>query len=110
MDYEGLRALTREERAARRRRRARFKVLFVGRAVPNKRLEDVMRAFYYYNRCVNAASELFLVGASWVDRYDAQLRWLIDSFGLADTVHSHRKGERPGPRLVLRRAPTSSCP
>lgn len=65
-----------------------FKVLFVGRAVPNKRLEDVIRAFYYYNRCVNASSELFLVGASWVDRYDAQLRWLIDSFGLAGRVHT----------------------
>jgi glycosyltransferase involved in cell wall biosynthesis len=64
-----------------------FKVLFVGRAVPNKRLEDVLRAFFYYNRCVNASSHLFLVGPSWVDRYDAQLRWLLDSFGLWANVH-----------------------
>lgn len=64
-----------------------LKVLFVGRAVPNKRLEDVLRAFYYYNRCVDADSHLFLVGASWVDRYDAQLRWLLDSLGLWANVH-----------------------
>lgn len=64
-----------------------FKVLFVGRAVPNKRLEDVLRAFYYYNRCIDSESHLFLVGASWVDRYDAQLRWLLDSLGLWGNVH-----------------------
>jgi glycosyltransferase involved in cell wall biosynthesis len=64
-----------------------FKVLFVGRAVPNKRIEDLLRAFYYYNRCVNEDSHLFLVGPSWVDRYDAQLRWLLDSFALWSRVH-----------------------
>jgi len=64
-----------------------FKVLFVGRNVPNKRIEDVIRAFYYYNRCINSDSDLFLVGASWVDRYDAQLQWLLDSFGLWGRVH-----------------------
>jgi L-malate glycosyltransferase len=64
-----------------------FKVLFVGRAVPNKRLEDVIRAFYYYHRCVDSSSHLFLVGASWVESYDAQLQWLVDSLGLWGHVH-----------------------
>jgi glycosyltransferase involved in cell wall biosynthesis len=64
-----------------------FKVLFIGRAVPNKRLEDILRAFCYYNRCINSESHLFLVGPSWVDRYDAQLRWLLDSLGLWANVH-----------------------
>jgi glycosyltransferase involved in cell wall biosynthesis len=64
-----------------------FKVLFVGRAVPNKRIEDLLRAFFYYNRCVDSSSHLFLVGPSWVDRYDEQLRWLADSFGLMGRVH-----------------------
>jgi glycosyltransferase involved in cell wall biosynthesis len=63
------------------------KVLFVGRAVPNKRIEDLLRVFYYYNHCINADSHLFLVGPSWVDRYDAQLRWLLDSLGLWANVH-----------------------
>ena len=61
-------------------------VIFVGRAVPNKRIEDLVRAFYYLNRCVTSSSRLILVGSSWVDRYDAQIRWLIDSFGLFDRV------------------------
>ncbi|MBK5092846.1 MAG: glycosyltransferase [Actinobacteria bacterium] len=64
-----------------------FKVLFVGRAVPNKRIEDLLRAFFYYNRCIDSSSHLFLVGPSWVDRYDEQLRWLADSFGLMGRVH-----------------------
>lgn len=64
-----------------------FKVLFVGRAVPNKRIEDVLRAFFYYNRCIDSSSQLFIVGPSWVDRYDEQLRWLADSFGLMGRVH-----------------------
>lgn len=63
-----------------------FKVLFVGRSVPNKKVEDVLRAFYYYNRCVNSDSHLFVVGPSWVERYDAQLRWLLDSLGLWPNV------------------------
>ncbi|MBU1669813.1 MAG: glycosyltransferase family 4 protein [Actinobacteria bacterium] len=84
VDYQGLRSLAaRGEQAG---RGGAFRVLFVGRAVPNKRLEDLIRAFYYYHRCVNADSRLDLVGASWVDRYDAQLRWLVDSLALWDSV------------------------
>ena len=86
IDYDGLRK-QRAEDGPMSPYKGSFKVLFVGRAVPNKRLEDVLRAFYYYNRCVNRDSHLFLVGASWVDRYDAQLRWLVDSFGMWANVH-----------------------
>ena len=86
VDYEGLKA-GRSDRGPMAPHRGSFKVLFVGRAVPNKRLEDVLRAFCYYNRCVNSDSHLFLVGPSWVDRYDAQLRWLLDSLGLWANVH-----------------------
>ena len=86
VDYEKM-------RAAKPRHRpmggpgGRFKLLFVGRTVPNKRIEDLLRVFFYYNRCVNSSSELYVVGARWVDKYDAQLRWLVDSFGLWDRVH-----------------------
>jgi L-malate glycosyltransferase len=86
VDYEGLKA-KKGGRGPMHSYGGSFKVLFVGRAVPNKRIEDVLRAFYYYNRCVNSDSHLFLVGPSWVDRYDAQLRWLLDSLGLWANVH-----------------------
>lgn len=36
--------------------------LFVGRIAPNKKQEDIIRAFYYYHRYYNANSQLFLVG------------------------------------------------
>ena len=85
VDYDGLRRADGGGELM-RSRAAGFNVLFVGRLVPNKRVEDVLRAFFYYNRCVNSDSHLFLVGASWVDRYNAQLQWLIDSFGLWDRV------------------------
>lgn len=85
VDYEGLRGQKRDPGLARDCGDT-FNVLFVGRAVPNKRLEDVIRAFFYYNRCIDSRSRLFLVGPSWVDSYDAQLRWLIDSLGLWDEV------------------------
>ncbi len=84
VDYERLLGLKgRTDTAA---RAGDFNVIFVGRAVPNKRVEDVIRAFYYLNRCIDGSSRLFLVGPSWVDRYDAQLRWLMDSYGLFDRV------------------------
>lgn len=86
VDYEGLREAKSDTRPMSGSSRS-FKVLFVGRTVPNKRVEDLLRAFFYYNRCVNADSELFVVGAKWVDKYDAQLQWLVDSFGLWGRVH-----------------------
>jgi glycosyltransferase involved in cell wall biosynthesis len=46
-----------------------------------------LRAFFYFNRCIDSSSQLFIVGPSWVDRYDEQLRWLADCFGLMGRVH-----------------------
>ena len=45
------------------RKRAGIKsILFVGRVSPNKRHEDIIKAFYYYHR-INPNSELTLVGS-----------------------------------------------
>ncbi len=37
--------------------------LFVGRVSPNKKLEDVIKVFYYYNKTINSASRLFFAGS-----------------------------------------------
>lgn len=37
-------------------------ILFTGRIAPNKKQEDVIAAFYMYQRCYNEKSRLFLVG------------------------------------------------
>lgn len=56
-------------------------ILFVGRLVPNKRIEDVIRAFAYYKRYLNEYSRLFLVGSpegmdKYVDRLHRYVRHL----------------------------------
>lgn len=38
-------------------------IIFVGRVVPNKRFEDILKAFYFYQRFINVDSRLFLVGS-----------------------------------------------
>ncbi|MCC7035585.1 MAG: glycosyltransferase family 4 protein [Acidobacteria bacterium] len=62
-------------------------VMFVGRMIPNKRIDDVIRVFHAYNRFFNPRSRLLLVGAhSGFDRYVAMLQDLIDRLGVPD-VH-----------------------
>lgn len=49
-------------------------VLFVGRCAPNKRIEDVLNAFYYFQRYVQPASRLIHVGShAGMEQYYALL-------------------------------------
>lgn len=49
-------------------------IIFTGRIVPNKRQEDVIAAFYYYQKYYNPRSRLILVGNySWIDNYHHSL-------------------------------------
>ena len=62
-------------------------VMFVGRVTPNKRFEDVIRAFHVYRTRFNPRSRLLLVGAySGYERYLAMLQGLIARLGTPD-VH-----------------------
>lgn len=38
-------------------------IMFAGRVAPNKKQEDVITAFYYYNTYINPKSRLFIVGS-----------------------------------------------
>ena len=73
--------------------------LFVGRFVPNKRQEDVVRAFAHYNRYVDRHSRLFLVG-KWMglDNYLARLRQVIRSLEVEEQVFL--TGEVTFPQLL----------
>jgi glycosyltransferase involved in cell wall biosynthesis len=51
-------------------------LLFVGRLAPNKRIEDVLKVFYYY-RQINRRSRLFLVGKP-VSASCPYYAWLVD--------------------------------
>ena len=49
-------------------------MLFVGRVAPNKKFEDVIKAFYIYQKTCEANSRLFLVGG--YDQMDAYYTYL----------------------------------
>ena len=62
-------------------------VLFVGRVIPNKKFEDVIRAFHAYKTFFNPRSRLLLVGAhSGFERYVTMLHRFIARLGTRD-VH-----------------------
>lgn len=56
-------------------------ILFVGRLSPNKRQEDVIKAFYYYHK-LNPRSELNLVGRAQFQNYRDDLLKLASDYGL----------------------------
>ena len=62
-------------------------VMFVGRVIPNKKFEDVIRAFHAYRTRHNPRSRLLLVGSySGFENYLAMLQALIARLGTPD-VH-----------------------
>jgi L-malate glycosyltransferase len=62
-------------------------IMFVGRVIPNKKFEDVIRAFHVYRARFNPRSRLLLVGSySGFERYLAMLTSLVARLGTPD-VH-----------------------
>lgn len=62
-------------------------LLFVGRMIPNKRIDDVIRWFHAYKKWFNPRSRLLLVGShSGFERYLAMLHHFIARIGATD-VH-----------------------
>jgi glycosyltransferase involved in cell wall biosynthesis len=62
-------------------------ILFVGRVIPNKRPDDVIRFFHAYKTAFNARSRLILAGSyGGFELYLAQLHDLVNRLGAKD-VH-----------------------
>jgi glycosyltransferase involved in cell wall biosynthesis len=61
-------------------------LLFVGRIAPNKKIEDIIKCFYYYNNGINYKSRLFLVGPLFLEKYDLELTNLINRLNLGNRV------------------------
>jgi glycosyltransferase involved in cell wall biosynthesis len=62
-------------------------IMFVGRVIPNKKFEDVIRAFHVYRTKHNPRSRLLLVGSyGGFEKYLAMLHGLVARLGTPD-VH-----------------------
>lgn len=62
-------------------------ILFVGRIVPNKKQEDIIKTFYYYKKYVNNNSRLIFVGNdSGFESYSRLLKKLVRSLDLEDVI------------------------
>jgi len=58
-------------------------LLVVGRISPNKKVEDAIKCFYYYNKYINSRSRLLLVGSyQGMDLYHNSLNKLIQKLEL----------------------------
>lgn len=61
--------------------------LFVGRLAPNKRIEDLLLAFAWYQRRLQGRSRLIVAGSDRAcPRYAAGLRFLAGQLGLANVM------------------------
>lgn len=83
LDFSRMEATDR--RVERRLRDGRHTILFVGRCAPNKKIEDVITAFFYFQRWVEPRSRLVLAGSyAGAERYYRLLMTRVRELGLAD--------------------------
>jgi glycosyltransferase involved in cell wall biosynthesis len=65
----------------------RVNVLFVGRIIPNKRIDDLVRSFAVFQRWLRPHSRLLLVGDTrGFERYFDRLRGLVHELGVQEVV------------------------
>jgi glycosyltransferase involved in cell wall biosynthesis len=68
-------------------------LLFVGRVIPNKKFEDLIKTFYFYKTHFNPASQLILAGEHrGQERYLASLQDLVARLRLTDVHFSNHIG------------------
>ena len=73
-------------------------ILFVGRLIPSKMVEDVIKSFHLYQKHFNANSRLFIVGEfRGLERYLCALQGLTLKLGVKDV---HMTGHIPDEELV----------
>jgi glycosyltransferase involved in cell wall biosynthesis len=65
----------------------RTNIIVVGRAIPNKKLEDCLKAFAYYQKYINPLSRLIFVGLwSGFESYFFALRNMVTDLGAQEVV------------------------
>ncbi len=73
-------------------------ILFVGRIIPNKKVEDVVKTFHLYQKLFNSNSRLFIVGEyRGFERYHSALQQLV---GQLKVKNVHFTGHIPDEELI----------
>jgi glycosyltransferase involved in cell wall biosynthesis len=73
-------------------------IVFVGRVIPNKKIDDLIRFFHVYHTVFNPRSRLLIVGAqSGFERYLASLHQLVVTLGAS---HIHFVGHVSDQELI----------
>jgi len=63
----------------------KWTLLFVGRVIPNKKFEDIIKCYYFYKKYFNPNSQLILTGDyRGMERYLASLQELVKDLQLKD--------------------------
>lgn len=87
LDLDGFAAGARSASVGRLYADGRPNILFVGRIIPNKKIEDLLRVFAVYQRSIEPASRLLLVGDHWgYEPYLLRLQELARALLLEDVV------------------------
>lgn len=82
----------------RRYRDGTLNILFVGRVAPNKRHDDLIKIFAFYQRHVNPRSRLLLVGSyEGMEQYYFALQNLVQELEVADVTFTGKVGN---PELI----------
>lgn len=87
LNLHGLGSAKRDEKLYRRLTESNAtNLLFVGRVVPNKGYDNLIKIFCFYHRYINRHSHLWLVGSSTLPEYEKLLRSLIVKLNLEEAV------------------------
>ena len=62
-------------------------IISVGRIVPHKKIEEILKVFAYYNECINDNSKLFIIGK--YDKSDPYYKWLQDVINTLNLKNVH---------------------
>jgi len=73
-------------------------ILFVGRIIPNKKVEDIIKTFHFYQNHFNRNSRLFIVGEyRGFERYHSALQNMVSELEIKDI---HFTGHVPDEELI----------
>lgn len=70
-------------------------IIHVGRIVPNKKIEDLIKVFYYYKNFINPKSRLLLIGGiTTVPNYYESLLEYVDKLNLKDVFFTNKVSDK----------------